>query len=125
MHESPDEVVLWGDGTPTREFLYVEDCVEGLRLAANHYDGAEPVNLGTGKEISIHDLAELVAELTGFQGEIVWDTSMPNGQPRRSLDASRARELFGFEARTPLREGLERTIAWYRASTPQASSAPL
>jgi GDP-L-fucose synthase len=125
MHESPDEVVLWGDGTPTREFLYVEDCVEGLRLAAKHYDGAEPVNLGTGKEISIHDLAELVAELTGFQGEIVWDTSMPNGQPRRSLDASRARELFGFEARTPLREGLERTIAWYRASAPQASSARL
>jgi GDP-L-fucose synthase len=125
MHESADEVVLWGDGTPTREFLYVEDCVDGLLLAAKHYEGAEPVNLGTGKEISIHDLAELVAELTGFQGEIVWDTSMPNGQPRRSLDASRARELFGFEARTPLREGLERTIAWYRASAPQASSARL
>ncbi|HEY2741452.1 MAG TPA: GDP-L-fucose synthase [Gaiellaceae bacterium] len=124
MHESPDEVVLWGDGTPTREFLYVEDCVDGLLQAAKHYDGAEPVNLGTGKEISIHDLAELVAELTGFQGEIVWDTSMPNGQPRRSLDASRARERFGFEARTPLREGLERTIAWYREAAPQASSAP-
>ena len=125
MHESPDEVVLWGDGTPTREFLYVEDCVDGLQLAAQHYDGPDPVNLGTGKEISIHDLAELVAELSGFEGEIVWDTSMPNGQPRRSLDASRARELFGFEARTPLREGLERTIAWYRASAPQASSASL
>ena len=116
MHESPDEIVLWGDGTPTREFLYVDDCVDGLLLAAERYDGSEPVNLGTGAEISIRDLAELVAELTGFAGEIVWDTSMPNGQPRRSLDASRAKELFGFEARTPLREGLERTIAWYRSS---------
>jgi GDP-L-fucose synthase len=123
MHESADEVVLWGDGTPTREFLYVDDCVEGLLLAAKHYDGGEPVNLGTGKEISIRDLAELVAELSGFEGEIVWDTSMPNGQPRRSLDASRARELFGFEARTPLREGLERTIAWYRTAARQEWSA--
>jgi GDP-L-fucose synthase len=114
MLESHDRVVLWGDGTPTREFLYVEDCVEGLALAGDRYDGADPVNLGTGEEISIRRLAELVAELTGFEGEIEWDTSMPNGQPRRSLDASRARELFGFEARTPLREGLERTIAWYR-----------
>jgi GDP-L-fucose synthase len=120
MHESRDEVVLWGDGSPTREFLYVEDCVDGLRLAAEHYDGAEPVNLGAGKEISIRELAELVAELSGFEGEIRWDTSMPNGQPRRSLDATRARELFGFDARTPLREGLERTIAWYRAATPSA-----
>jgi GDP-L-fucose synthase len=116
MHESQDEIVLWGDGTPTREFLYVEDCVDGLVLAAERYDGPRPVNLGTGKEISIRELAELVAELTGFEGEIRWDTAMPNGQPRRSLDASRAKELFGFEARTPLREGLERTIAWYRRS---------
>ena len=114
MLESRDRVVLWGDGTPTREFLYVDDCVEGLVLAADRYDGADPVNLGTGQEISIRELAELIAELTGFDGEIEWDTSMPNGQPRRSLDASRARELFGFEARTPLRTGLERTIAWYR-----------
>jgi len=118
MHESRDEVVLWGDGTPTREFLYVEDCVDGLLLAAERYDGPEPVNLGAGQEISIRELAGLVAELTGFVGEIRWDTSMPNGQPRRSLDATRARELFGFEARTPLREGLERTIAWYRAAVP-------
>jgi GDP-L-fucose synthase len=125
MHESQDEVVLWGDGSPTREFLYVDDCVGGLLLAANLYDGAEPVNLGAGKEISIRELAELVAELSGFDGEIRWDASMPNGQPRRSIDASRAKELFGFEAQTPLREGLERTIAWYRASAPQASSAPL
>ena len=119
MVESPEEVVLWGDGSPTREFLYVDDAVEGLLLASQRYDGAEPVNLGTGTEISIRELAELIAELTGFEGEIVWDTDMPNGQPRRSLDTSRARELFGFEARTPLREGLERTIAWYRSSRPQ------
>jgi GDP-L-fucose synthase len=114
MLESRDRVVLWGDGSPTREFLYVEDCARGLALAGDRYDGADPVNLGTGDEISIRELAELIAELTGFGGEIEWDPSMPNGQPRRSLDASRARELFGFEARTPLREGLERTIAWYR-----------
>jgi GDP-L-fucose synthase len=114
MAAGDDEVVLWGDGSPTREFLYVEDCVDGLVLAAERYDGPEPVNLGAGKEISIRELAELVAEVVGFQGKIVWDTSMPNGQPRRSIDASRARELFGFEARTELRDGLERTVAWYR-----------
>ncbi len=121
MVESPDEVVLWGDGSPTREFLYVDDAAEGLLLAADRYDGPEPVNLGTGTETSIRELAELIAELTGFEGEIVWDTSMPNGQPRRSLDTSRARELFGFGARTSLREGLERTIAWYRAQAPAAA----
>jgi GDP-L-fucose synthase len=114
MLESPDRVVLWGDGSPTREFLYVSDCAEGLVLAGERYDGSDPVNLGMGEEISIGRLAELIAELTGFEGEIEWDISMPNGQPRRSVDASRARELFGFEAHTPLREGLERTIAWYR-----------
>jgi GDP-L-fucose synthase len=114
MAEATDEVVLWGDGSPTREFLYVDDCADGFVRAAARYDGAEPVNLGTGAEISIRELAELVAELVGFDGRIEWDTSMPNGQPRRSLDATRARELFGWEARTPLREGLERTIAWYR-----------
>lgn len=118
MHESPDEVVLWGDGSPTREFLYVEDAAEAFALAAERYDGEDPVNIGAGKEISIKDLAELISELTGFGGEITWDESMPNGQPRRSLDASRAKELFGFEARTPLRESLERTIAWYRAQAP-------
>ena len=114
--EGEDEVVLWGDGSPTREWLYVDDCAEALVLAADRYDGAEPVNVGTGQEISIRELAELIAELTGFEGAITWDTSMPNGQPRRSLDTSRARELFGFEARTPLREGLERTVAWYRST---------
>jgi GDP-L-fucose synthase len=114
MSEGTDEVVLWGDGSPTREFLYVEDCVEGLRLAAERYDGADPVNLGTGVETSIRETAELIADVVGYRGSIVWDTSMPNGQPRRSLDATRAKELFGFEARTPLREGVERTVAWYR-----------
>jgi len=114
MLDSEEEVVLWGDGSPTREFLYVEDCVDGLVLAANRYDGPEPVNLGAGKEISIRDLAELVASVTGFEGRITWDTSKPNGQPRRSVDATRARERFGFEAHTPLRDGLERTVAWYR-----------
>jgi GDP-L-fucose synthase len=117
--------VLWGDGSPTREFLYVEDAVDGLALAGERYDGGDPINLGTGQEISIRELAELIAELTGFEGEIEWDESMPNGQPRRSLDASRARELFGFEARTSLREGLERTIAWYREHAGTIAGAKL
>jgi GDP-L-fucose synthase len=116
MLAGDDEVLLWGDGSPTREFLYVDDCVEGLLTAAERYDGAEPVNLGTGAEISIRDLAELVADVTGFSGDIRWDETMPNGQPRRAIDATRARELFGWQARTPLREGLERTVAWYRAA---------
>jgi GDP-L-fucose synthase len=116
MVEAEDEVVLWGDGSPTREFLYVEDCVEGLVLAAERYDGPEPVNLGAAKEISIRELADLVAEVTGYRGVIVWDREKPGGQPRRSVDATRARELFGFEAHTPLREGIERTVAWYRAA---------
>ena len=114
MIDSDGNVVLWGDGSPTREFLYVDDCVDGLLLAAERYDEPAPVNLGTGVETTIRELAELVAELSGFTGEITWDTSMPNGQPRRNLDASRAAELFGFRATTSLREGLERTIAWYR-----------
>jgi GDP-L-fucose synthase len=116
MLAGEDEVVLWGDGSPTREWLYVEDCAEALLLAAERYSGPEPVNVGTGQEVSIRELAELIAEVTGFEGRITWDTSMPNGQPRRSLDTSRARELFGFEARTPLRDGLERTVAWYRST---------
>jgi len=123
MLESPDEVVLWGDGSPTREFLYVDDCVDGLALAADRYDGAEPVNLGASKEISIRELAELVADVTGFTGRIEWDTAKPNGQPRRSVDGTRARELFGFEAKTQLREGLERTVAWYREHAPAYASS--
>jgi GDP-L-fucose synthase len=109
------EVVLWGDGTPTREFLYVEDCADGIVAAADRYNGGDPVNLGTGDEISIRKLADLVAEVTGFSREIRWDTSKPNGQPRRKLDTSRAEALFGWRAETPLREGLERTVAWYRS----------
>ena len=115
MVDSEGEVVLWGDGSPTREFLYVDDCAEGLALAAERYDRPEPVNLGTGVEISIRELAETIAELTGFGGGIVWDTSMPNGQARRSLEATKAERLFGFRAQTDFREGIERTIAWYRA----------
>ncbi len=111
-----DEIVLWGDGTPTREFLYVDDCVEGLALARERYDGQEPLNLGTGEEIAIRDLAELVRGETGFEGAIRWDTSRPNGQPRRKLDTSRAEELFGFTAAVPLREGIPRTVTWYRES---------
>ena len=116
MVEADGEVVLWGDGSPTREFLYVDDCVEGLILASERYDGADPVNLGAAREISIRDLAELIPQATGYEGAIVWDDSKPNGQPRRSVDPARARELFGFEARTPLREGIERTVAWYRSA---------
>jgi len=123
MTESDGQIVLWGDGSPTREFLYVDDAVEGIMLAAERYDGDEPVNLGTGAEISIRELAEVLAELTGFTGEIVWDESMPNGQPRRALDTTRAKELFGFEARVPLREGLEKTVAWYRAQAPAHAPA--
>jgi GDP-L-fucose synthase len=115
--ESGDaEIVLWGDGTPTREFLYVDDCARALSLAAERYDGADPVNLGTGEEIAIRDLAERVREATGFDGEIRWDTSKPNGQPRRRLDTSRAEELFGFRAAVSLRDGIARTVAWYRSS---------
>jgi GDP-L-fucose synthase len=117
-HERGDEeIVLWGDGTPTREFLYVDDCARGLALAGERYDGADPVNLGTGEEIAIRELAELVRQETGFAGEIRWDTEKPNGQPRRKLDTTRAQELFGFTAEVPLREGIARTVAWYRAQT--------
>jgi GDP-L-fucose synthase len=117
------KIVLWGDGSPTREFLYVDDCAEGIVLAAERYDSPEPVNLGTGEEISIRKLAALIAELTRYEGEIVWDASKPNGQPRRRLDVSRAENLFGFRASTPLRNGLERTIAWYTSQDPAGREA--
>jgi GDP-L-fucose synthase len=116
------QVVLWGDGTPTREFLYVEDAAEGILLAAERYDGSEPVNLGSSMEISIRELAELIARLTGFKGQFVWDTSKPNGQPRRALDTSRAEEYFGFRAQMRFEEGLRRTIEWYRQKRLQVSS---
>ena len=109
------EVVLWGDGSPSREFLFVRDAAEGVLLGAERYDGAEPVNLGSGQEIRIADLARRVADLTGYDGEIVWDTSRPNGQPRRALDTERAASLFGFRASTGLEEGMRQTIDWYRA----------
>jgi len=108
-----DQIVVWGDGSPTREFLYVEDAAEGILLASEKYNRSDPVNLGSGFEISIKDLVELVARLTGFKGRLVWDTSKPNGQPRRGLDTSRAKEYFGFEAQVQFEEGLKNTIAWY------------
>jgi GDP-L-fucose synthase len=109
-----DQIVLWGDGSPTREFFYAGDAARGIVLAAERYHGSEPVNLGAGMEISIKALAELIAELTGFNGEIIWDTNKPNGQPRRALDTKRAKEFFGFEAKMPFKEGLQRTIDWYK-----------
>lgn len=107
-------VGLWGDGSPTREFLFVEDAAEGLVLATERYNGADPVNLGAGFEISMRDLAHKIKEAVGYRGEIDWDTSKPNGQPRRMLDVSRAKERFGFTAQTSFEEGLRKTIAWYR-----------
>ena len=121
MLAGDSEVVLWGDGSPTREFLYVEDAADAFVLAAESYSGAEPVNIGTGDEISIGELATTIAELTGFTGDIVWNRSMPNGQPRRRLDTTRAEELLGFKAGTSLRDGLARTIAWYRENAAVAA----
>lgn len=119
-----DEVVIWGDGTPTREFLYVEDAAEGIVLATERFNGPEPVNLGSAFEISIKDLASTIARLTGFQGRLVWDTDKPNGQPRRKLDTVRAARLFGFHAQTDFEEGLRNTINWYsRSFSPSAQLA--
>ena len=114
------ELVVWGDGRATREFLYVDDAARGLVLAAERYDKPAPVNLGTGNEISIRDLAALLAELTGYRGRLVYDASRPSGQQRRSADVSRARQEFGFEAQVTFRDGLARTIAWYRAHRERA-----
>jgi GDP-L-fucose synthase len=110
--EGKSEVVLWGDGTPTREFFYVEDCAEGILLAAERYDSSDPLNLGSGEEIAIADLAQRVSRLAGFEGKIVWDASKPNGQPRRRLDVSRAKERLGFASKVGLDEGLAKTYAW-------------
>ena len=109
-------ITAWGDGSPTREFLYVEDAAEGILLAAERYNDSEPVNLGSSFEISIKDLLETIARLTGFEGEIVWDTSKPNGQPRRKLDVSKAEKLFGFRAKTTFEDGLKRTVEWYKST---------
>ena len=107
-------ITVWGTGKPTREFLYVEDCAEGILLAAERYNKSEPVNLGAGFEISIKELVELIAKLTGFAGDIIWDTSKPDGQPRRCLDTTKAKEEFGFVAKTSFSEGLKKTIEWYK-----------
>ena len=107
------QVMLWGDGSPSREFLYVDDAARAILLAAEHYNGDEPVNIGTGEEITIHDLAHLIANEVGFKGELVWDTAKPNGQPRRCLDTRRAKELFGFKANYLLQKGLSQTIEWF------------
>ncbi|MCU0463550.1 MAG: GDP-L-fucose synthase [Anaerolineae bacterium] len=119
MHEAKRDgrssVTLWGDGSPTREFLYVKDAARGIALAAAHYDSAEPVNIGSGVEIQIRDLAEIIRRETGFDGEIVWDSEKPNGQPRRNIDVSRAAESFGFRAETSFEDGLRETTQWYLA----------
>jgi GDP-L-fucose synthase len=115
INAGAEEVVLWGTGNATREFLHCDDAAEGILLAAERYNGAEPVNLGAGMEISIADLATLVAKLSGFKGRIVWDSTKPDGQPRRSLDTKRAEREFGFRARISFEEGLKQTIEWYRA----------
>ena len=112
------EIVVWGTGAATREFFYVEDAAEAIALATEKYDGPEPVNIGAGFEISIRDLTELIVELTGFTGRVVWDATRPDGQPRRMLNTDRARDAFGFQARTAFREGLAKTIAWYERTRP-------
>jgi GDP-L-fucose synthase len=109
-------VTLWGDGSPTREFLYVEDAADAILAACERYDGSLPINLGNGVEVRVRDLAELIAKLLGWKGSFVWDSSKPNGQPRRALDVTRARELLGWTAKTPFEEGLRKTISWWEAS---------
>lgn len=121
--EDKHEVTLWGDGSPTREFLYVKDAAEGIVLASANYDSPEPVNLGSGVEISIRELAETIAELVGYTGDLRWDVTKPNGQPRRNVDVRRAESGFGFHARTTFREGLRETVEWYRARLEQDTLA--
>ena len=112
-----DHIIGWGDGSPTREFLYVEDAAEGILLATEKYNGSEPINIGSSFEISIKDIMETIVRLVEFKGEIRWDTSRPNGQPRRKLDVTRAKELFGFESQTPFEVGLKKVIDWYVANS--------
>ena len=123
VEKGDSSIEVWGDGTPTREFLYVDDAVEGILLAAEKYDSSDPVNLGSGVEISIADLVKKVAAAAGFTGRIVFDVSKPNGQPRRQLDTRRAQERFGFRARTSFDEGLKATVDWYLRSREMSSSA--
>jgi len=115
IEKGADEIVVWGDGSATREFLYVEDAAEAILLASERYNSSDPVNLGSGEEISIKNLVHTIADVVGFKGRIVWDTSKPNGQPRRKLDTSRAEERFGFKATTSFDEGLRRTVESYLA----------
>jgi GDP-L-fucose synthase len=117
-----EKLVAWGDGSPTREFLYVEDAANGIVTAAEKYNGSEPVNLGSGYEISIKDLTEMIIRLTGFEGKLVWDTEKPNGQPRRGLDVSRAKEYFGWQAQVPFEEGMRRTIEWFKENKERIES---
>ncbi len=116
MESGRDYIDVWGDGSATRDFLFVEDAAEGILMAAAAYDGGEPVNLGSGREVSIAELARMVADAVGFTGAIRWDAAQPNGQPRRCLDVSRAEQWLGFRARTPFRDGLQKTVEWYRAT---------
>jgi GDP-L-fucose synthase len=120
-----DHIEVWGTGSASREFLYVDDAAEGIVLGSERYDGPEPVNLGTGGEITIRELVELIARLTNFDGAIRWDTSKPDGQPRRALDTSRARELFGFESHTSFENGLRQTITWYESVRPAGAKVPV
>jgi GDP-L-fucose synthase len=114
VESGASEIVLWGSGAPTREFLHVDDAAEGILLGAERYNEPDPVNIGAGREISVKELADVIAQMTGFKGKIVWDTTKPDGQPRRMLDTSRAEKLFGFRARIPLKDGLRETIDWYK-----------
>ena len=116
---------MWGDGSPTREFLYVKDAAEAIVLATERYEKADPVNLGAGVEISIKDLAQTIKESVGYQGKLVWDTSKPNGQPRRCLDVEKAKVEFGFEAKTPFADGLKQTIDWYESVRSKKQNAPV
>jgi GDP-L-fucose synthase len=118
QEQGAQEIVLWGSGTPSREFLYVDDAAEGLVLALEKYDGAEPINLGASKEITIKELAELIGQIVGFEGSIRWDTSQPDGQPRRQVDGTRANELLGWEPKTSFRDGLQATVDWFKANRP-------
>ncbi|HVL65147.1 MAG TPA: GDP-L-fucose synthase [Actinomycetota bacterium] len=120
--EGRDEIEVWGTGRATREFLYVDDCADGIVMATERYDGPDPVNLGAGNEVPIKDLAETIARLTGFRGELRWDPSKPDGQPRRAVDATRAEREFGWRAQTPLETGLRRTIDWYVAHREEAEA---
>jgi GDP-L-fucose synthase len=125
IEQGRDEIEVWGTGTASREFLYVDDAARGIVAAAERYDGGEPVNLGSGEEVLVRRLAEMVAEVTGFEGHLRWDPTQPDGQPRRQLDTSQAAERFGFRASTSMREGLQETVRWYLASREEAESRVL